>query len=175
MVKIDASFKPNLANALSNLGLAYRDKGLDKAIEHYKEALRIRRELVEIDVSFKPKLANVLSNLANAYYSEGLLDEAIERYKESLKIRRELVENDFRLQFTTSLVLFGIALATRGTEEDKITSKKLQTEAKLMLQDPDVLGNPKHPDLVRLAKILDSFVGETNVHCFLGQRICAAV
>lgn len=161
MVEIDACFKPKLANALSNLGLAYRDKGLlDTAIMHFREALGIRRELVGIDSSFKPKLANSLSNLANAYYSKGLLDEAIEHYKEALKIRRELVENDFRLQFTTSLILFGIALATRGIEEDKIASKKLQAETKLMLQDHDVITSPKHTDLVSLAKILDSLVDE---------------
>ena len=71
---------------------------LDQAIEHYKEALRIRREFVEIDASFKPKLADALSNLANAYYSRGLLDQAVEYYKEALKVRRQLVEVDKKLK-----------------------------------------------------------------------------
>jgi tetratricopeptide (TPR) repeat protein len=135
---------------------------LDQAIEHYKEALKIRRELAEIDESFKPKLANALNNLANAYYGKGLLDQAIEHYKEALKIRRELAEKDekFRLQFTTSLIFLGIAFGTRGTEEDKVSSKKLQTEAKSMLQDPVVISSPQYPDLVSLAKILDSLVGK---------------
>ena len=67
---------------------------LDQAIEHYKEALKIRRELVEIDENFKPKLADTLNNLANAYYEKGLLNQAIEHYKEALKTRRELAEKD---------------------------------------------------------------------------------
>ena len=44
---------------------------LDQAIEHYKEALKIRRTLAEIDPNFKPKLANAINNLANAYHSGG--------------------------------------------------------------------------------------------------------
>jgi tetratricopeptide (TPR) repeat protein len=161
LVEIDACFKPKLANVLNNLGVAYRDKGsFDRAIEHYQEALKIRRELVEIDASFKPKLANILNNLANAYYSKGLLDQAIEHYQEALKIRRELVENDFRLQFTTSLIFLGIALGTRGTEEDKVRSKKLQVEAKSMLHDSAFIESPQYPSLISLAKILDSIVGE---------------
>ena len=63
----------------------------DEAIKHYREALKIRRELVELDPSFKPKLADALNNLANAYYTQGLLDQAIEHYNEALKIRREQV------------------------------------------------------------------------------------
>ena len=91
-----------------------------------------------------------------------MLDQAIEHYKEALKTRRELAEKDekFRLQFTTSLIFLGIAFGTRGTEEDKVSSKKLQTEAKSMLQDPAVIRSPQYPDLVSLAKILDSLVGK---------------
>ena len=122
--------------------------------------LRIRRELVEIDASFKPKLANTLNNLANACYSKGLLDDAVEYYKEALKIRRELVEQDYTLQFATSLILLGIALATRGSEEDKLSSKKLQNEAESLLQNPVVVGSSRYYDLETLAEILNSLVGE---------------
>ncbi len=135
---------------------------LDQAIEHYKEALKIRRELVEIDESFKPKLADALNNLANAYYGKDLLDQAIEHYDEALKIRRELLETveSFSIRFTTSLILLGITFGMRGREEDKARSKKLQTEAKSMLEDPVVIRSPQYPDLVTLARILASLVGE---------------
>lgn len=135
---------------------------LDQTIEHYKEALRIRRELVELDESFKPKLADALNSLANAYYCKGLLDQAIEHYKETLKIRRELVmtsESD-RLRFATSFILLGIALGTRGTNEDRVKAKELQTKAKSMLQDQVFIGHPQYSNLLSLVKILDSLVSE---------------
>jgi len=163
LVELDESFKPKLADALSNLANAYYGKGLlDQAIEHYKEALKIRRELVESDACFKPKLADALNNLANAYYGKGLLDQAIEHYKEALKIRRESAETveSISLRFMTTLILLGIALGTRGTEEDKVLSKKLQNEVKSMLEDSVVIRSPQYPEVVSLAKILDSLVGE---------------
>ena len=48
----------------------------------------------------------------------------------------------------------------RGKEEDKVRSKKLQTEAKAMLKDPIVIRSPQYPDLIALEKILDSLVGD---------------
>lgn len=162
-VEIDKTYKPKLTDALNNLGVAYRNKGLlDRAIEHLKEALSIRRELVEIDEIFKPKLANTQNNLAITYYRKGNHDEAIEHYKEALKIRRELIrkEEHNKPQFLTSLILLGIATATRKTEEDKILSKEMQIEAKIMLQDPIITKSPQYPDLVSLAKIFESLIKE---------------
>lgn len=132
----------------------------DSAIEHYKEAIRIRRELVEIDKSFKPKLADALNNLANAYYRKGLLDEAIANYKEALRIRRELVEIDRRylVQLTTSLLLLGIASGTRNKDEDMLISRKLLVEARSMLEDSIVIQSPQCALLVELSKILNSIV-----------------
>ena len=67
---------------------------IDQAIEYYKEALKIRRELVDADSGSKTKLANALSNLGLAYRGKGFFDEAIEKFREALQIRRELVEID---------------------------------------------------------------------------------
>ena len=163
LVEIDKSFKPKLADALNNLGVAYRGKGLlDQAIQQFTEALEIRRDLVEIDECFKPKLAKALDNLANTYYGKGSLDQAIECYEEALEIHRKLVEveSNFNFRFMTSLILLGIAFGLRGTEEDKVRSKRLQIEVRSILEDPVAIKRSQYPDLVSLARILDSLVSE---------------
>jgi len=134
----------------------------DSAIEHYKEVVRIRREIFEIDNGAKPKLAVALNNLANAYYRKGLFDEAIKNYKETVKIYRELVEIDkkYMVQLTTSLVLLGIAFGSLNTEEDKLAAEKMLLEVKLMLEDSIVIGSPQYSLLIKLSKLLNSLVCE---------------
>ena len=55
----------NNYQAHTNLGAAYEPIDLDKAIFHYKAALKIR-----------PNYATALFNLANAFSEKGNIDEA---------------------------------------------------------------------------------------------------
>ncbi|GAI36357.1 unnamed protein product, partial [marine sediment metagenome] len=72
------------AATLGNIGLIYGDKGdLDKALEHYQEALKICRE-----IGYKRGEANGLGNIGNVYIDKGDLDKALEHYQEALKIHR---------------------------------------------------------------------------------------
>jgi tetratricopeptide (TPR) repeat protein len=64
------------------MGVAYQIKGMiDKAIEHYQEALRLR-----------PNYPVSHNNLGRAYYDMGLLDKALEHYQIALKLRPDFPE-----------------------------------------------------------------------------------
>jgi tetratricopeptide (TPR) repeat protein len=79
--------------AHNNLGFAYASKGqLDKAIEQYLTALRL-----------KPDYAEVYSNLARAYASRGQLDKAIEQYLTALRLRPDYAEahNDLGIAYSS--------------------------------------------------------------------------
>lgn len=68
---------PNNARAHVNLGVAYTDKGwLDKAIENFQFALRL-----------KPESAEAHGNLGIAYAKKGWRDKAIEEYRTTLKLQ----------------------------------------------------------------------------------------
>ncbi|MGI5992608.1 MAG: tetratricopeptide repeat protein [Methanosarcina sp.] len=71
---------------LGNLGNAYSDLGEPrKAIEHYKQALKISREIGD-----RKGEGNRLGNLGNAYSDLGEPRKAIEYYEQALKISREI-------------------------------------------------------------------------------------
>jgi protein O-GlcNAc transferase len=71
------SYKPDVPEALSNLGLALRDLGrADAAVARYEQALAL-----------KPNVPEVLSNLGLALKDLGNLDEAISRYRQALALR----------------------------------------------------------------------------------------
>lgn len=73
---------PKKARVYNNLGNVYGSRGLiDKAIEHYHIALRI-----------KPDYAEVYNNLGEAYKSKGIYDEAIENYLIALNLRPDFPE-----------------------------------------------------------------------------------
>ena len=61
--------------AENNLGTAYGSKNLDKALLHYKTAIKI-----------KPGYVNALYNLGTVYEEKGQIDKAISNYLKVLKI-----------------------------------------------------------------------------------------
>ncbi|PXF56866.1 MAG: hypothetical protein C4B59_16220 [Candidatus Methanogaster sp.] len=69
----------NLGNAYSNLGQ------VEKAIEYYKDALVISREIGD-----RRGEGNRLGNLGNAYSNLGQVEKAIEYYEDALVISREI-------------------------------------------------------------------------------------
>ena len=67
--------------AQNNLGTAYAPIDLDKAIFHYKAALKI-----------KPRLAVAFYNLGNVYIRKGRIDEAIHHYLKALQIKPDYLD-----------------------------------------------------------------------------------
>jgi tetratricopeptide (TPR) repeat protein len=71
---------------LGNLGNAYADLGqVERAIEHYEQALVIRREIGD-----RRGEGADLGNLGNAYCNLGQMERAIEYYQQALDIVREI-------------------------------------------------------------------------------------
>jgi len=65
----------------NNLGTALASVDIDKAISHYKAALRM-----------KPDYAMALYNLGNVLIKKGKVDEAIDHYQKALHIKPDYVE-----------------------------------------------------------------------------------
>jgi tetratricopeptide (TPR) repeat protein len=85
---------------LGNLGSAYAHLGhVEKAIEHYEQALAISREIREASAHGSPEWtdahqgeANHLGNLGFAYYSLGQMERAIAYSEQALDISHEIRE-----------------------------------------------------------------------------------
>ncbi len=85
----------------NNLGHALANKGqTDDAIEHFREALRI-----------KPDFQEAHDNLGHALASKGQTDDAIEHFREALRIKPDFVYAHNNL---------GSALAKKGQTDDAI-------------------------------------------------------
>ena len=88
------SVTENNYQAHNNLGTAYYPIDLDKAVFHYRAALKI-----------KPKFAMGLNNLGNTYRKKGKIDEAVKCYLKALQIKPD----DF-----DTLTNLGIAFVNKG-------------------------------------------------------------
>jgi len=78
---------PMSSRAHYNLGLAYfRQGGIDQAIGHYKDALRIW-----------PNNPRVHTNLGTAYYAKGLFEQAVLEYRQAISIQPDFVKAHFNL------------------------------------------------------------------------------
>ena len=67
--------------AQNNLGTAYAPVDLNKAIFHYRSALKL-----------KPRLAVAFYNLGNVYIRKGQIDEAIHHYLKALQIKPDYLD-----------------------------------------------------------------------------------
>jgi tetratricopeptide (TPR) repeat protein len=83
----------NNYKAQNNLGAAFCPVDIDKAIVHFKEALKI-----------KPDYAMALHNLglANILFLQGKLDEAVSLYNKALKINPEHADAHYNLAYVVS-------------------------------------------------------------------------
>ena len=81
----------NNYQAHNNLGTAYEPTDLDKALFHYKAALKI-----------KPEFAMALYNLGNIYSKKSQIDEAVNHYLKALQIKPDC---DARMNFANVLFL----------------------------------------------------------------------
>jgi len=90
-----ASFLPDLARSLNNLGNCYSELGRrEEALQPTEEAVRIRRELSQSNPAFLPDLAMALYNLGNRYSELGRRGEALLPTEEAVRIRRELSQSN---------------------------------------------------------------------------------
>lgn len=79
-------FKQHYARALNNLGFIESELGdLKKAVEHYKESLKIREEIGD-----KSGIASCLNNIGNSYEFRGDYETALDYYKKSIKLKEEV-------------------------------------------------------------------------------------
>jgi DNA-binding SARP family transcriptional activator/Tfp pilus assembly protein PilF len=73
------------ALVLNNLGMGYARQGRDEAVDCFRQALEIRRELEDL-----PGEAQTASNMADTYSRMGRGDEALDLLKRALAINRQL-------------------------------------------------------------------------------------
>ena len=80
------SFLTTKANALNNMGYAYKQQGnIAKALELYQKSLKIQQ-----DIGNKEGYATSLNNLGLIYNNQGDIQKAFEYYNKSLKIQNEI-------------------------------------------------------------------------------------
>lgn len=117
----------------------------DEVIQHYIEALRIRRELVELDESFKPKLAEALNDLGNANYKKGFFAQAIVSYFEAIAVIRELVKIQVGYKARLADLLNNIGMAYRSKEMFDEAGESLEecVEIRRGLSEFDTIYTPK--------------------------------
>ena len=85
------AFVPDLASALTNLGVRYSKVGRPhEALAPTEEAASLRRELAAANPAFMPDLAMALNNLGIHYGGVGRRQEALAPAEEALTLYREL-------------------------------------------------------------------------------------
>ena len=81
------AFRPDLANALDNLGNRYSELGRrEEALLPTEEAVRIRRELSQSNPAFLPDLATSLGAYGSVQRQAGELQAARESFQEGLAV-----------------------------------------------------------------------------------------
>jgi tetratricopeptide (TPR) repeat protein len=117
----------------------------DEVIQHYIEALRIRRELVELDESFKPKLADALNDLGNANYKKGFFAQAIESYLEAIALNRELVKIQvcYKARLADLLNNIGLAYRSKAMFHEAVESLEECVAIRRELTEFDLIYRPK--------------------------------
>jgi tetratricopeptide (TPR) repeat protein len=109
----------NNFKAQMNLGTAIASVDLDKAIFHYKEALKI-----------KPDYTVALYNLGNVLLEKGQIDEAVNHYLKALQIKPDYLD---------ALINLGTALSNKGDYDQAVLYFK--KVLKIAPQKPDARMN----------------------------------
>ena len=80
------------ADIFNNIGIVYINlDDLDKAMEYYKKACRIREEANPQD---KRQLAYSYHNIGTVYQRKRMFEEAVEYHTKALDLRREVYRKD---------------------------------------------------------------------------------
>jgi tetratricopeptide (TPR) repeat protein/type II secretory pathway predicted ATPase ExeA len=142
-----ASFVPDLARSLNNLGINYSELGRRAdALPPTEEAVRIRRELSQSNPAFLPDLAGALNNLGNRYSELGRREEALQPTEEAVGIYRELSQSNpaFLPDLAAALNNLGIRYSNLGRREEALqpTEEAVRIRRELSQSNPAFL-----PDL----------------------------
>jgi tetratricopeptide (TPR) repeat protein len=142
-----ASFLPDLARSLNNLGNRYSELGRRAdALPPTEEAVRIRRELSQSNPVFLPDLAGTIINLGNHYSNLGRREDALKPTQEAVGIYRELSQSNpvYLPDLAMALNNLGNRYSELGRREDalKSTEEAVRIRRELSQSNPAFL-----PDL----------------------------
>lgn len=145
------SVTENNYQAHNNLGTAYGSTDLDKAVFHYKAALKI-----------KPEFAMALYNLGTIYMKKGRVDEAVHHYLKAIEIKPDYFDalNNIGIVFLNkgdynkAVLYFKRALRT--------DSKK--TDARMNLANVLFLQLKPYEAISQYKEILQTDSENANVH-----------
>jgi tetratricopeptide (TPR) repeat protein len=149
---IDGDKSLELAQGTDLLGCIARDRGdLPRAIELFRDVLRMRTEIQKVD---HPQTAGAMAQLADSLTRAGQPSEAIELATRELEIRRaKLQPGDWALGHTASIL--GGALTAAG-QFDK--AEPLLLEAQQTLKSSAVLGGrPRREATERLVTLYEKW------------------
>ncbi|MFJ6940312.1 tetratricopeptide repeat protein [Streptomyces sp. NPDC101132] len=115
---------PNLAGALSNLGIGLSGVGRrEEALAVTEEAVAIQRRLAAADAAdYEPHLAGALTNLGARLLEVGRREEALAATEEAVAVYRRLAANAavHEPDFAVSLSNLGALLAEVGRREEAL-------------------------------------------------------
>lgn len=87
VMRMDENKRPGIAESHNSIGLLYCASGQpDSALNHFREALSLRKQLGV----FSPEVAATLMNMGMAYRMKGEAQRALEYFRESLGLSRNL-------------------------------------------------------------------------------------
>ncbi len=90
-----ALMDPHFAATANNLdGFDTEQKRMDAALQHFEQALDLRRKLARGNPGYLPDLANTLVNVADQDRTRRRIDEARQHYDEALEIDRQLANQN---------------------------------------------------------------------------------
>jgi len=145
------SVTKNNYQAENNLGTAYGSKNLDKALFHYKAALKIN-----------PGYATALYNLGTIYEKKGQMDEAIRNYLKALKVKPEYFD---------ALNNLGLAFCNQGKYDRAVIyfkkalkTESLKTGARINLANVLFLQSKPYEAVSQYQKILQTDSENADAH-----------
>ena len=123
LAETNPAFLPDLADALTNLGVRYSEVGRRQdALAPAEEAVQLNRELAETNPAFLPGLAGALNNLGNRYSEVGRRQDALAPAEEAVRLRRELAETNpaFLPNLAGALTNLGNRYSEVGRRQDAL-------------------------------------------------------
>ena len=144
-----ASFLPDLARSLNNLGNCYSELGRrEEALQPTEEAVRIRRELSQSNPAFLSDLAMALNNLGILYSELGRHEEALKPKEEAASIHRELAATNaaFLPELASSLNDLGKSYKALGRIDEAMQPTQ---EAEKIIRKLAISNPAEHDDLKR--------------------------
>lgn len=133
-IAIKIALNKSLADAISNIGYYYGEKGdIEKQTEYYTKSLKIREQILlpNGELADKKGIASSLNNIGHLYEKQGDVKKALEYWHKSLKIREEIGN---KKGIANSLINIGYIMSTQGSNDKALEyylkSLKIEEEIK---------------------------------------------